>query len=64
MWGLFALLSAFFAALTAVFAKIGIKNVNTDLAIAIRTTVILFLTWSIAFARGGINSFPALTKYN
>lgn len=48
MWKYYALLSAFFAALTAVFAKIGVKDVNSDLATAIRTTVILFITWGIA----------------
>ena len=48
MWKYYALLSAFFAALTAVFAKIGVKDINSDLATAIRTTVILFITWAIA----------------
>ncbi len=48
MWKYYALLSAFFAALTAVFAKIGVKDVDSDLATAIRTTVILFVTWGIA----------------
>ena len=48
MWKYYALLSAFFAALTAVFAKIGVKDVDSDLATAIRTTVILFITWGIA----------------
>lgn len=50
MWKYYALLSAFFAALTAVFAKIGVKNINSDLATAIRTTVILLLTWGIVAA--------------
>ena len=43
MWRLYALLSALFAALTAIFAKVGVKDVNSDLATAIRTTVILIL---------------------
>lgn len=47
MWKYYALLSAFFAALTAVFAKIGVKDINSNLATAIRTTVILFITWGI-----------------
>ncbi len=47
MWKYYALLSAFFAALTAIFAKIGVKDVNSDLATAIRTTVILLITWGI-----------------
>ncbi len=50
MWKYYALLSAFFAALTAIFAKIGTRNVDSNLATAIRTTVILLLTWGIVFA--------------
>ncbi|MEE0573654.1 MAG: EamA family transporter [Paraprevotella clara] len=49
MWKYYALLSALFAALTAIFAKIGVKDIHSDLATAIRTTVILFLTWGIVF---------------
>lgn len=64
MWWHYALLSAVFAALTAVFAKVGIKNINTDLAMAIRTVVILFLAWGIAYFRGGLNSIHSLTKSN
>ena len=58
------LLSALFAALTAVLAKVGIKGVNTDLATAIRTVVILFVAWGIVFSRGGIESLPTLTRQN
>lgn len=47
MWKYYALLSAFFAALTAIFAKIGVKDINSDLATAIRTAVILLITWGI-----------------
>ena len=47
MWKLYAFLSAFFAALTAVFAKVGVRDVDSDLATAIRTTIILLLTWGI-----------------
>lgn len=50
MWKYYALLSAFFAALTAIFAKIGVKDVNSDLATAIRTSVILLITWGIVLA--------------
>ena len=50
MWKYYALLSALFAALTAVFAKIGVKDINSDLATAIRTSVILFITWAIVLA--------------
>jgi transporter family protein len=64
MWWMYALLSAFFAALTAIFAKIGIKNVNSDLATAIRTVVILVLAWGIAYFRGGVESINLLTRQN
>lgn len=64
MWWAYALCSAVFAALTAVFAKIGIKNVDTNLAVAVRTTIILFLAWSIAYFRGGTSTIGLLTKYN
>ena len=52
MWKYFALGSAFFAALTAILAKIGVKDVPPNLATAIRTVVVLFLAWGLVFARG------------
>jgi len=64
MWWIYALLSALFAALTAVFAKAGIKNINTDLAVAIRTVVILVMAWAIVFFRGGIHTTGTITKQN
>jgi transporter family protein len=64
MWWIYALLSALFAALTAIFAKVGIKGVDTDLATAIRTVVILILAWGIAFFRGGTSTISTLTKHN
>ena len=64
MWWIYALLSAFFAALTAIFAKIGIKGVDTDLATAIRTVVILLIAWAIVIFRGGTHSIGSLTKIN
>jgi len=64
MWWIYALLSAFFAALVAVFAKIGIKGVDSDLATAIRTVVILMLAWGIAIFRGTTSQLGGLTKTN
>ena len=49
-WIYWALLSAFFAGLTAVLAKIGVTGVDSNLATAVRTTVVLFFTWSMAFS--------------
>lgn len=57
MWFLFALLSALFAALTSILAKIGIDGVNSDLATAIRTIVVLIASWGMVFitnTQGGI----------
>lgn len=59
MWLLFALLSAVFAALTSILAKIGIEGVNSHLATAIRTVVVLLLSWGMVFltsAQGGIGA--------
>jgi transporter family protein len=64
MWWTYALLSALFAALTAVFAKIGIKGVNSDLATAIRTVVILIVAWSIVIFRKELSGIGTLTKQN
>ena len=60
MWKYYALLSAFFAAMTAVLAKFGLKEINSNLATAIRTTVILILTWSIVFVSCKAEHFKAL----
>jgi transporter family protein len=64
MWWIYALLSATFAALTAIFAKIGIKGVDTDLATGIRTIVILILAWILVFAKGSQSTIGSLTKIN
>ncbi len=64
MWWIYALLSALFAALTAIFAKVGIKGVDTNLATAIRTSVVLVLAWSIAFFSNRNISVQNLTKQN
>ena len=52
MWLIFALLSAVFAAFTAILAKIGIEGVNSNLAVAIRTVVVLVMAWGIVFISG------------
>jgi len=61
-WYLAAFLSAIFAALTSIFAKIGIKDVNSNLATAIRTTIILIFTWGIVIAQGTTSSLPQIQK--
>lgn len=55
MWFIFALLSAVFAALTSIFTKIGIEGINSNLATAIRTVVVLFMAWGMVFVTGTQN---------
>ena len=62
MWKVYALLSALFAALTAIFAKMGVKNVNSDLATAIRTSVILILTWGIVLFGQHVSEIRDVSK--
>lgn len=64
MWVIFALLSAFFAGITAVLSKVGIKNVNSDLGTAIRTIVVFVFAWLMVFvvdAWDGITSITSKT---
>ncbi|TLX23429.1 EamA family transporter [Chryseobacterium indologenes] len=64
MWWVYAILSAFFASLTAIFAKIGITGVNSNLATAIRSIIILFVAWGIVLARSKYKGIPALSRHN
>lgn len=59
MWCLFAVLSAVFAALTSILAKVGIENVNSNLGTAIRTAVVLVMAWAMVFIT---NSFDGITE--
>ena len=59
MWFIFAILSALFAALTSILAKVGIEGVNSNLATAIRTLVVVLMAWLMVFitnAQGGLSS--------
>ena len=64
MWKFHAILSAFFAAATAILAKIGIKGVSGNLATAVRTVVIIFIAWGIILVTGEVRELKALTKNN
>lgn len=64
MWKFYAILSALFAAATAILAKIGLKGVNGNVATAIRTIVILFMAWGIVLATGEITQLKTLSKNN
>lgn len=63
MWVYYALLSAFFAALTAIFAKVGVKDIDSNLATAIRTAVILVLTWGIVLFGSGLRSIKDVSGH-
>ena len=61
---MYALLSALFASLTAIFAKLGITNVNSNLATAIRTIIILVVAWGIVLVRGEAKGLATLSRQN
>jgi transporter family protein len=62
-WLSWALLSALFAGLTAILAKVGVRDVDSDLAVALRTSVVVVFTWGIALVRNRqpVTSLPAQT---
>lgn len=62
MWLFYALLSALFAALTAIFVKLGVSNINSNLATGIRTIVILVMVWTIILVKGQAKGFTSLSK--
>jgi len=62
MWFVYALLSAVFAALTSILAKIGIEGINSNLATAIRTAVVLVMSWAIVFATGVQNQLAEVSR--
>lgn len=64
MWKLYALLSALFAAITAILAKAGVKNIDSNLATAVRTVVILFMAWGIVLFTGQFKQLATLSKTN
>ena len=62
MWFLFAILSALFAALTSILAKIGIEGVNSNLATAIRTVVVVAMSWGMVFLTNAQTSIGEIGK--
>jgi bacterial/archaeal transporter family protein len=61
-WIAWALLSAIFAAATALLAKIGVEHIDSNLATAIRTTVVLVFTWAIAISRNSHHTLAAISR--
>ncbi len=62
MWLIFALLSAVFAALTSILAKVGIEGVNSNLATAIRTVVVVIMAWGMVFLTNTQNQITQISK--
>lgn len=62
MWAIFAILSAIFAALTSILAKVGIEGVNSKLATAIRTIVVVLMAWFMVFITGNQNGIVDISK--
>ena len=62
MWAIFAILSAIFAALTSILAKVGIEGVNSNLATAIRTIVVVLMAWFMVFITGNQNGIVDVSK--
>jgi bacterial/archaeal transporter family protein len=63
-WFIYALLAALFAAITAILAKIGVKNVDSNLATAIRTVVIIIFVWGIVFYQGSFKEIGSISKFS
>ena len=61
MWMIFAILSAVFAALTSILAKVGIEGVNSNLATAVRTVVVVFMSWGMVFLTGAQNRISSIS---
>jgi transporter family protein len=64
MWKYLAVLSAFFAALTAILAKVGLRGISGNLAIAFRTFVVLVMAWAIVWINGQMKEVHDLSKNN
>ena len=64
MWKYYAVLSAVFAALTAILAKIGVRTVDSNLATAIRTAVILVITWAVVLVSGSSTRIRSVSGYS
>lgn len=62
MWAIFAILSAIFAALTSILAKIGIDGVNSNLGTAIRTVVVVLMAWAMVFITGTQSGIVDISK--
>jgi bacterial/archaeal transporter family protein len=63
-WAGYAVLSALFGALVAIFGKIGVRDVDSNLAVAIRTVVIMFFAWGIVLAQGNAGAVARISRHS
>jgi bacterial/archaeal transporter family protein len=63
-WTGYALLSAFFGALVAIFGKIGVRDVDSNLAVAFRTVIIVFFAWGIVFVQGNAADLFRISRHS
>jgi len=63
-WAIYAVLSAIFASLVAIFGKIGIRDVDSNLAVAIRTVIIVFFAWGVVFIQGSFSEIWKISKFS
>ena len=64
MWWTYALLSAVFAALTAILAKVGVKGIDSNVATAVRTSVVLVLAWAVVALQGNLGAVSAISRFS
>jgi transporter family protein len=63
-WAVYAVLSAFFGALVAILGKIGVRDVDSNLAVAIRTVIIVFFAWGIVLAQGNARDIWRISRHS
>jgi bacterial/archaeal transporter family protein len=63
-WAVYAVLSAFFGALVAILGKIGVRDVDSNLAVAIRTVIIVFFAWGIVLAQGNARDAWRISRHS
>ena len=63
-WAGYAILSAVFGALVAIFGKIGVRDVDSNLAVALRTVIIVFFAWGIVFAQGNARDLMRISRHS
>jgi bacterial/archaeal transporter family protein len=63
-WAVYAVLSAFFGALVAILGKIGVRDVDSNLAVAIRTVIIVFFAWGIVLAQGNAHDIWRISRHS